>query len=351
MRRSQFLSLFALATAFEFQEEQGNLTIHRTSGVQLPPRGGHCAFLVQQQLYVYGGCALPGPHCYNDVHALSTSTMSWERVAVQNLPPHPAAGIACAASGPNLAVVGGYTGSYAGAAPASVFDADSLSWHRLDPAGDAPKARQGATLTPIAAGMSLLFGGADDKQHFNDVHVLEYHVGGSATERWRKIDASCSPQPCANPPGRDGHSAALVGRKLWIFGGASPLTRRRTRHPHATSLTRPARALAGIGKVGSTYVALQGLRYLDTTTFVWHDPTAQINGVEHAPSARYGAAAVVLGSRLLLAGGMASALPHAPNHANHSVGGHPPPGVAAVGAGGAGGATSGLVYTSDAADD
>jgi hypothetical protein len=25
-------------------------------------------------------------------HALSTSTMSWERVAVQNLPPHPAAG-------------------------------------------------------------------------------------------------------------------------------------------------------------------------------------------------------------------------------------------------------------------
>ena len=226
MRRSQFLTLFALATAFEFQEEQGDLTIHRTSGVQLPPRGGHCAFLVQQQLYVYGGCALPGPHCYNDVHALSTSTMSWERVAVQNLPPHPAAGIACAASGPNLAVVGGYTGSYAGAAPASVFDADSLSWHRLDPAGDAPKARQGATLTPIAAGMSLLFGGADDKQHFNDVHVLEYHVGGSATERWRKIDASCSPQPCANLPGRDGHSAALVGRKLWIFGGASPLTRR-----------------------------------------------------------------------------------------------------------------------------
>ena len=110
-------------------------------------------------------------------------------------------------------------------------------------------------------------------------------------------------------------------------------------HPHTRThpLTRPTRALAGIGKVGSTYVALQGLRYLDTTTFVWHDPTAQINGVEHAPSARYGAAAVVLGSRLLLAGGMASALPHAPNHANHSVGGHPPPGVAAVGAVGAGG--------------
>ena len=79
------------------------------------------------------------------------------------------------ACGGQLAVFGGYAGKYSGFL--HLFDASKQTWTLATPAGSAPKPRQGASLTRYASGY-VLFGGANDLQPFNDLHLLS--SGGEA---------------------------------------------------------------------------------------------------------------------------------------------------------------------------
>ena len=108
---------------------------------------------------------------------------------------------------------------------------------------------------------------------YNDVHVLT--LDGSA---WHQPPARCAPAPCSLPAPREGHTASLVGSKLWIYGG--------------------------VGRVGRSYTGLTHLAYLDVTTWTWHDPSTQMQSVDDALSARSLHASLTLGSRLLLFGGI-----------------------------------------------
>ena len=255
----------------ELQEEQADWSALITSGTPPSPRGGHCAHLVLSTLYIYGGCAAgPRVRCHNDVHALDIERSFWSRVPTSGSAPHPASQVACASNGPTLAVFGGYAGSYSSAV--HLFDATTHTWRLATPAGAPPKPRQGATLTRFAGGF-VLFGGSDDVAPYNDVHILS-----TSANEWRKPNARCAPQPCALPAPREGHSATLTGNKLWIFGG--------------------------VGKVGRSYVSLTSLAYLDVTTNTWHDPTEQMQLTNLAPSGRSLQAALTLGSRFLVLGGI-----------------------------------------------
>lgn len=202
--------------------------------------------------------------------ALHLGTMSWERVVTGGTAPHPAAHVACASAGRELVVFGGYAGSYANTA--HFFNAERRMWTRAEPAGTPPKGRQGASLTRVAGALYLV-GGSDDVQSYNDVHVLQ-----SDGSSWRTPDVRCAPAPCTLPAAREGHSATLVGKKLWIFGG--------------------------VGRLGRSYVSLSDLRYLDVETFTWHDPTKQLTHTEFAPVGRSLHASLALGARFLVLGGM-----------------------------------------------
>ena len=254
----------------EFQEEQAEWSVFPSTGTPPSPRGGHCSHLVLQTLYIFGGCAAgTRSKCLNDMHALDLSSGAWSRVATSGSAPHPASNVACASNGPVLAVFGGYAGTYT--SKVHLFDATTRVWTLAMPAGVAPKPRQGATLTRFAGGF-VLFGGTDDATPFNDVHVL-----ASDAKQWTDPKARCVPMPCALPAPREGHSAALIGTKLWVYGG--------------------------VGKVGRSYVSLTDLAYFDVTTSTWHDPAVQMQATDLAPSARSLHAALTLGSRLLILGG------------------------------------------------
>ncbi|KOO29704.1 tenascin isoform 2 [Chrysochromulina tobinii] len=254
----------------EFQEEQAEWSVFPSTGTPPSPRGGHCSHLVLQTLYIFGGCAAgTRSKCLNDMHALDLSSGAWSRVATSGSAPHPASNVACASNGPVLAVFGGYAGTYT--SKVHLFDATTRVWTLAMPAGVAPKPRQGATLTRFAGGF-VLFGGTDDATPFNDVHVL-----ASDAKQWTDPKARCVPMPCALPAPREGHSAALIGTKLWVYGG--------------------------VGKVGRSYVSLTDLAYFDVITSTWHDPAVQMQATDLAPSARSLHAALTLGSRLLILGG------------------------------------------------
>ena len=255
----------------EIQEEQAEWEAPAIHGTPPAPRGGHCAHLQRETLYIFGGCSVgTRARCYNDVHALDTRSLTWSSVPAAGTPPHPASRIACASAGAALAVFGGYAGTYSNAV--HLLDAERRTWTRAQPAGTAPHARAGASFTRSANSL-ILFGGADDVMAYNDVHVLSANG-----EAWHAPPARCAPAPCALPVPREGHSASLVGTKLWIYGG--------------------------VGRVGRAYTALTHLAYLDVTTWTWHDPALQMQATDLAPTARSLHASLTLGSRLLLLGGI-----------------------------------------------
>ena len=164
-------------------------------------------------------------------------SLTWSKVAAAGTAPHPLSRVACASLGVSLAVFGGYAGTYSNAV--HVLDVEQRTWRRARPAGNLPKPRQGASLTRSASSL-ILFGGADDVMAYNDVHVLTFD-----DPSWVSPPSRCAPQPCTPPLAREGHSAALVGQKMWVFGG--------------------------VGRVGRAYKGLTHLAYLDTHTWVWHD--------------------------------------------------------------------------------
>ena len=47
-----------------------------------------------------------------------------------------------------------------------------MNWAELDAAGDIPGARQGHSMTTLADGTPVLFGGDDGSSHLNDVYTL-----------------------------------------------------------------------------------------------------------------------------------------------------------------------------------
>ena len=95
------------------------------------------------------------------------------------------------------------------------------AWRQPAVGGVAPDARNGHSLTWDAEGSAaLLFGGADDTGHRNDLHALHIIVGGEGVppeaEVWEWRNPLCTGAP---PPAREMHAAALLGRALLLHGG------------------------------------------------------------------------------------------------------------------------------------
>ena len=284
MRRAFAALLAASASSgLEFQEERVEWSRPQVTGEVPQPREGHCAHVVQQSLFIYGGSSSDLHMDMHDMHVLDLANMNWAAVdtcadndATCYVPPK-AARIACASSGSEMYVFGGYRGEYMNTV--SVFDSEQLSWRPTTPVGERPHGRQGATLTRLGDRF-VLFGGATDTGAFNDVFLLEE-------------DASAWSRPVVTgekPLGREGHSAALIGTsattpKLWIFGGK--------------------------GKVHGHDQPLDDMHYLDydahTDSYAWH--AAEAVGGGGNSTARSFHAAAVLGSRMMLFGGMASLAP------------------------------------------
>ena len=282
--RSAWVALLAASASsgLEFQEERVEWSRPQVTGDVPTPREGHCAHVVQQSLFIYGGSSSDLHMDLHDMHVLDLANMNWAAVdtcadndATCYVPPK-AARIACASSGSEMYVFGGYRGEYMNTV--SVFDSELLSWRPTTPVGERPHGRQGATLTRLGDRF-VLFGGATDTGPLDAVEPL-------APEREARRPPGRCPRPRPDPPppspwpgafndvylleedasawsrpvvtgvkplGREGHSAALIGTsastpKLWIFGGK--------------------------GKVHGHDQPLDDLHYLDydahTDSYAWH---------------------------------------------------------------------------------
>ncbi|KAE8878006.1 hypothetical protein PF003_g37885 [Phytophthora fragariae] len=188
-----------------------------------------------------------------------------------------------------------------------------LRWEPLRPAAGAPAVKN-HTATAVSAHELLVFGGYDGRRNHNALYLLDV-----SRRAWRELSHETRGQA---PAGRNGHTATLAERKLFVLGGwlgSGPLAAADLHVLHLDTLTWEQPALAeGLGPCNmhtADYVArlrsilvfrggdgreyLNDLHALQIDSMTW--TTVRTRGRAPAPRANHSSALV--GGDLLVFGG------------------------------------------------
>ncbi|GBF92507.1 hypothetical protein Rsub_04611 [Raphidocelis subcapitata] len=332
---------------FSFPVTGGNVPVARWA---------HAAAAVGSLLFAYGGV---GQVVLDDLAVLDVDLMTWRALKPRAASPRDRPGklhaAAMAAAGGTLWLFGGQQGRkflrelYA-------LDTDAMSWALAAPAGPAPPARAGHTLTAVDGAGVFLFGG-QGKKLFDDLHVLAVPQPAVAG-RARGAEGSLS--ACSAGSGASGSSGAASGAGLggapaaapaceWVevkargkgpsprrghsttwdggdslvcFGGstsgstdngvwvysisrrewATPAVRGAVPSPrthHSAVLLRPGQLLV-FGGCNAQGVFFQDAYLLDLSTWTWSRPAA----LGALPAARYHHSCTRVGRRTVIYGGI-----------------------------------------------
>lgn len=146
------------------------------------PKGlqAHTCTLVGSRLFVVGGMSVEldeAGHSFvsysNDVYALSTDTMEWNRLQQRGELPKPRAYHAAAVVGNFLVLLGGWSGSCENLSTLSTLDLDGLgTWASVSVPGQPPVGGYGLTATVLGSNI-LVFGGWDGVSPLSSVNVLD----------------------------------------------------------------------------------------------------------------------------------------------------------------------------------
>eukprot|EP00913_Durusdinium_trenchii_P033791 g31632.t1 len=223
------------------------------SGSAPSARNNHTTAVVDSRLVVHGGH--DGNKWVADMHILETSPpaptaphegLVWHKAPTSGTPPSARACHTLTRLAHKLYMFGGYDGAKCfnetwthrgcdallklmGSKDMDIIDLETMTWMQPNLSGTLPQARNAHTMTVISTKLYLfglrghtanlighkifLFGGYDGKGRTNELYILD-----TAEAKWvRPTWPTESPH---TPPGRQRHSASLIGSKrIYIFGG------------------------------------------------------------------------------------------------------------------------------------
>ncbi|XP_038988475.1 serine/threonine-protein phosphatase BSL1 homolog isoform X2 [Phoenix dactylifera] len=179
------------------------------------PRAAHAAAAVGTMVVFQGGIG-PAGHSSDDLYVLDLTNdkFKWHRVVVQGPGPGPRYGhVMDLVAHRYLVIVSGYDGKRCLSDEWALDTAQKpYRWQRLEPIGDKPSARVYATASSRSDGLLLLCGGRDSSgMPQSDAYGLLMHTSG----QWEWTRA-----PGVSPSPRYQHSAAFIGARLHVTGGA-----------------------------------------------------------------------------------------------------------------------------------
>eukprot|EP00392_Amoebophrya_sp_AT5.2_P017105 g17421.t1 len=180
-----------------------------TSGNPPAARACHTLTRLGWKLYMFGG--YDGAKCFNDMDILDLETLTWMHPTLTGTLPQARNAHTMTVIGAHLYLFGGHSGNKH-LTDLHIFDTTKLQWSQPEILGTPPPGLRGHTATLIGHKI-LLFGGYDGKGRTNELYILD-----AQERKWlRPTWPSESPQ---TPPGRQRHSASLIGSKrIYIFGG------------------------------------------------------------------------------------------------------------------------------------
>ena len=170
-----------------------------------------------------------------------------------------------------------------------------IEWGQLVVNGAHPAPRGGHTCC-AADGQLVVFGGhcyegSGTFQYYNDTHVFD-----TESSTWHAV-------PCRGelPPARYGHSATLVGSRMYVAAAAAAATSRcyyllSPTHPASTfpSLS-PRYVFGGKGPEG----VYRDMHFLDLIEWTW----VPVNATTVGPTPRFSHASALVGRKLVVHGG------------------------------------------------
>jgi len=181
----------------------------QTSGVSPPARACHTLTRLAHKLYMFGG--YDGAKCFNDMDILDVETMTWIQPALSGTQPQARNAHTMTVIAAKLFLFGGHSGNKH-LTDLHVFDTQKLQWSQPEILGTPPPGLRGHTANLIGYKI-FLFGGYDGKGRTNELYVLDVE-----NSKW--VRPSWSTESLHTPPGRQRHSASLIGsKKIYIFGG------------------------------------------------------------------------------------------------------------------------------------
>ena len=171
----------------------------------------HTSTLVDEyRIIVFGG--YDGRRNHNTIRILDTRGMRWiSEVPVTGTVPDGRNGHSATLAEGKLYIIGGWLGQGPLAAKdMHIFDVATSHWSEARTTGAPPGPCNMHTCDYVPRRRELyLFRGGDGQNYLNDLHVLNID-----TMVWR------SPATGGNPPSpRANHASAVVGSRLYIFGG------------------------------------------------------------------------------------------------------------------------------------
>jgi len=147
----------------------------------------------------------------NDMDIIDLETMTWMQPALSGTLPQARNAHTMTVIGTKLYLFGGHSGNKH-LTDLHVFDTQRLQWSQPEILGTPPPGLRGHTANLIGHKV-FLFGGYDGKGRTNELYILDAEESKWMRPTW----PTESPQ---TPPGRQRHSASLVGSKrIYIFGG------------------------------------------------------------------------------------------------------------------------------------
>eukprot|EP00092_Neocalanus_flemingeri_P007660 GFUD01008272.1.p1 GENE.GFUD01008272.1~~GFUD01008272.1.p1 ORF type:complete len:401 (-),score=117.36 GFUD01008272.1:98-1300(-) len=252
-------------------------TVHLEGG---PRRVNHAAVAVGERIFSFGGYCTGDNYRDErpiDVFVLNTTTYRWTEIPKPTDPhllsswPYQRYGHTVVARGDACYLFGGRNDE-AACNLLFTFNTSTYQWTRPVVEGDVPGARDGHSAAIIGNYM-YVFGGYEEiiERFGQDVYRLDL-----TCYDWKLL--SCMGEP---PVHRDFHTATAIGSLMVIFGGRSDLT-------------------GGQWQVnmGPDYYSNK-VSYFDTTTSTWHSPA--IN--PPLPSGRRSHSAINMMGKLLIFGG------------------------------------------------
>eukprot|EP00210_Caulerpa_lentillifera_P002731 g2611.t1 len=180
----------------------------------------HGVALINDQLYIIGGNCTGGKYL-NDIWRFDLASLSWMNLAPSNLDDSllpPIAGHTVVPWRGSLLVLGGHVKSkdVSEKMPIRSLDLQSMKWSEVSVTGEIPVSRGGHSATLLGSKV-YIFGGEDRaRRPLSDLHVLDL-----TTLVWKQITTSQNRLPTP----RSAHvGASYLNRYILYFGGGSAAT-------------------------------------------------------------------------------------------------------------------------------
>mmetsp|Transcript_108673 Transcript_108673/g.307331 ORF Transcript_108673/g.307331 Transcript_108673/m.307331 type:complete len:714 (+) Transcript_108673:76-2217(+) len=259
-------------------------------------RWGHSCEVINNRLYIFGGSEDRKRHL-NDLHVYDTTSCVWKEVLTNGNTPSNRGNHATTAVDQQLVLHGGWNSDET-LDDMYILDtrgsSGTLAWHSIE--NRERFARVGHTLSREADGV-YMFGGWDGESFLNQVMWTSKDISSSTTASWAPIDCSGT-----LPEGRAYHTMTAVSSKLYLFGGINKLHRcpadlhifdtrqLQWSQPSVSGVMPTVRDGHTANLVGDKIFVFGGHDVLgctrdiyafDTTEGEWHRPDSQVDMLPH----------------------------------------------------------------------